>query len=180
MMERLITAPSALLARLLNKKSSEYNRAVASITVRALLKGYSIRNVVWLAKQIAHETAWGTSNSMEVDKNPWGMNCVSVRETTQTGCREAANGERLGQYSSIASSCADRLLWDSYWGYDADKRNPNYPQIVSERYHTSPSYAPKVSAVDIRPVRIAVFAAILTVPAELFILYKLFNFILSR
>jgi hypothetical protein len=166
---------AAWIATALNNKSLAFNKAVVSTTYRGLAKGYSFANIVWLGKQVAHETAWGTSMSMDVDNNAWGMNCVHTRETTQTSCREAQN-EVLGQYRSIDSSCADRFMWDAYWGFDADKRSPEYGQIVSSKYHTSDGYAPAVAAIDGSPVRTAVLAAILIVPVELFILFQIGKF----
>ena len=163
---------AARVASLLNKKALAFNLAVCSITYRALAKGYSFANIIWLGKQVAHETAWGTSNSIGVDNNAWGMNCVSSRETNQIGCREAQN-EVLGQYSSIDASCADRLMWDNYWGFDANKREPAYGQIISTKYHTSDGYAPAVDAIASNPVRIAVLTAILIVPVELFMVFQI-------
>lgn len=165
------------VASLLNRKTVAFNAAVASITYRALARGYSLANIQFLAKQIAHETGWGTSNSIDVDQNAWGMNCVSVRETTQIGCRQATQNEVLGQYDSVDSSCHDRLLWDDYWGYDAYKSNTQYPIEIAAKYHTSTGYASAVGAIDNGPIRIAVFTAILLVPVELFMLTKVFQFI---
>ena len=166
---------AARIAGLLNKQALAFNVAVCSITYRALAKGYSFSNIVWLGKQIAHETAWGTSNSMDVDNNAWGMNCVTTRETTQIGCREAQN-EVLGQYGSIDASCADRLMWDSYWGFDANKREPAYGQVISSKYHTSDGYAPAVDAIGSSPVRTAVITAIVLVPVELFMVFGIVKF----
>ena len=173
MMENVITVPTAHVARLLNKRSLAYNKAVAGITYRALAKGYSIPNIIWLAQQIALETNWGNSNSLDVDRNAWGMNCVSTRETTQIGCRETDSGEVLGQYTTVGDSSADRLLWDSYFGYDSYKRSNDYPEQVSSKYHTSPNYADTVSAVDSRSARIAVWISLLMVPTEAYILWKI-------
>lgn len=176
-MENVITAPAGIVASLLNNRSRVYNKAVAGITYRALAKGYSISNIIWLAQQIALETNWGDSNSMEIDLNAWGMNCVSTRETTQIGCREVLNGEVLGQYSSIGSSNTDRLLWDTYWGYDSLKRSNEYSEVVSSKYHASLDYADTVSSVDSRSARIAVWTAILMVPTEAYLLWKFFKFL---
>lgn len=175
-MENLIIAPAAIVSSLLNKRSRAYNRAVAGITYRALAKGYSIKNIIWLAQQIALETAWGESNSLEVDQNAWGMNCVSRRETNQIGCREVPGDESLGQYASVGASSTDRLTWDSYWGYDAYRRSDDYPQVVSQKYHASPEYADTVSAVDLRSARISVWTAIIAVPTEAYLLMRLFKF----
>lgn len=176
-MENVITAPAGIVSRLLNNKSFAYNKAVAGITYRALSKGYSIPNIIWLAKQIALETNWGLSNSFTMDNNAWGMNCVSSRETTQIGCREVTNSEVLGQYSSIGFSNTDRLLWDTYWGYDSHKRSISYPEVVSSTYHASPEYADTVSSVDSRSARIAVWTAILMVPTEAYLLWRFFKFL---
>lgn len=175
-MVNLIAAIAARVASLLNNKSLAYNKAVASITYRALAKGYSIANIKWLAKQIALETNWGTSNSIEVDLNAWGMNCVSSRETTQIGCREVNSYESLGQYSSIDASCADRLYWDSYWGYDTHKRSTQYPQMVGQKYHTSSNYVDSVSAFNSRPAGIAVWVSIIMIPTEAFLLWRFFKY----
>jgi hypothetical protein len=176
-MVNLIAAIAARVASLLNNKSLAYNKAVASITYRALAKGYSISNISWLAKQIALETNWGTSNSIEVDLNAWGMNCVSSRETNQIGCREVSNFESLGQYASLDASCADRLSWDMYWGYDSYKRSTLYPEMVSQKYHTSTDYVNTVSAVNSRSARVAVWVSVFMIPTEAFLLWRLFKYL---
>ena len=176
-MVNLIAAPSAAISSLLNGKTYAYNKAIAQLTALGLVKGYSIKNIVFLAQQIAQETAWATSYSFHNDFNAWGMNCVSSRDTTQVGCRETDSGEVLGMYDNVYRSTADRFLWDSYWGYDSLKRSPEYAEVISSKYHTSPDYASTVSNIDTRSVRIAVYAAIITTPVELFLLYKLFKYI---
>lgn len=176
-MVNLIAAPSAAISSLLNSKNYSFNQAVAQLTVCGLVKGYSIKNIIFLAQQIAQETAWATSYSYHNDFNAWGMNCVSSRETTQIGCRETDSGEVLGMYDNVYRSTVDRFLWDSYWGYDSLKRSTDYAETISKKYHTSVNYASAVSNIDTRSIRIAVYTAILTTPVELFLLYKLFKYI---
>lgn len=176
-MVNLIAAPSAAISSLLNRKSYSFNQAVAQLTVCGLSKGYSIKNIIFLAQQIAQETAWATSYSYHNDFNAWGMNCVSSRNTEQVGCRETDSGEVLGMYDSVYRSTIDRFLWDSYWGFDSLKRSPEYAEAISSKYHTSPNYASTVSSIDTGSIRVAVYTAILTTPVELFLLYKLFKYL---
>lgn len=170
---------AATIAGLLNKQSKAFNVAVCSITYRALAKGYSWSNIQFLGKQIAQETGWGRSNSINEDANAWGMNCVSVRENLQIGCRQTSNGEVLGQYDSIDASCADRLLWDDYWGIDAHKASAAYGAEVAAKYHTSSGYGDAVAAIDGGAIRTAMIVAVLVVPIEIFIAYKAFNLIVK-
>ena len=109
-MERL----TALISKPISWLLGEHHALVHGALCTAIFfgsKGYSWRNIRALVQQIAHETGWGTSNSVEVDNNLWGMNCVSIRETTQNGCRETNSGEVLGTYSSRWDSVRDRYMW---------------------------------------------------------------------
>jgi hypothetical protein len=105
------------------------------------------------------------------------MNCVSSRETNQIGCREVSNFESLGQYASLDASCADRLSWDMYWGYDSYKRSTLYPEMVSQKYHTSTDYVDTVSAVNSRSARVAVWVSVFMIPTEAFLLWRLFKYL---
>lgn len=175
-MNLLITA-AAHVAKLFNKRPVDFNRAVVSITYRGLLKGYSWRNIMFLGKQIAKETGYGDSRSIQEDKNAWGMNCVHVRETTQVSCRTTSSGEVLGQYRSIDSSCLDRLIWDNYWGFDSHKRDDSYPEQVGTKYHTNPGYIGSVESYPDSDVRAAMLTAVFMIPLELLLAMKAIEFL---
>lgn len=156
-------------------ESVQFCTSCLSTALVFLPRGYSVKNVVWLCKQIAHETAWGTSNSIKQDLNAWGMNCVSLRKNEQSGCRETESGEVLGVYSSLWNSCRDRYMWDDYWGIDDFKKSEDYPQKVSVRYHTSSSYAAAVSGVDTGRVQRVLLTWAAIVPLELLLVFKIFK-----
>ena len=149
-------------------ETPQFCGAVLDTYVYFLAKGYTMQNCMFLAKQIAHETGWGTSNSISLDNNPWGMNCVSTRETTQTGCRETPSGEVLGVYPNCWHSVRDRYLWDNYWGIDSHKASTRYPEAVGERYHTSSGYIPAVMAVDESRIRRVMTWSMVVTPVEAF------------
>ena len=168
-----ITAPAKLLS-LISKKPQIFTDAL-TIAI-GLIRGYSLANLKWMCKQSVLESAASTSNVFQVCNNAWGMNAVTVRKTTQEGIYEAPNGEKLGVYPTLFAGALDRFYWDDYWGYSAYKRNTDYAQIVSNRYHESTGYAPAVDAVDNSAFRTAFVAVIAALPVELIILKMIWNF----
>lgn len=66
------------------------------------------------------------------DNNPWGMACVSVRPTTQNGCRTSTSGETFGKYASVYDGVCDVFLWLEYNKIpDAVKKSDNASDIIS-------------------------------------------------
>lgn len=160
---RVISAP----VKWITGESQLYCDAVAAIILQGGLRGYSWGNLFWLSKQVAHETAWGTSNSMELDANAFGMNCVQIRETTQTGCRETSTGEVLGVYPSVWRSVRDRYLWDNYWDIADYRKSSQYPTEVGRYYHTSSGYINQVTAVDESRIKRVMWLTAVMLPVEL-------------
>lgn len=171
------------LTRLISKVASwvtgethDFCHAVLCTQLVFTFKGYSQSNVMWLCKQIAHETAWGTSLSMKIDRNAWGMNCVSIRENKQAGCRETNSGEVLGVYPGVWDSCLCRHLWDDYWGIADSKKLTEYSAQVSERYHSSANYRDAVSSVDSQRISRVYWVNAALVPLELFIASQILKY----
>lgn len=165
MMERLTALISKPVAWFTGEHPAFVHGALLT-AVYFLSKGYSVRNIRALVQQMAHETAWGTSYSVETDNNLWGMNCVSLRETSQNGCRETNSGEVLGTYSSLWHSVRDRYLWDDYWGYTDYRKSSNYMETISERYHASPNYSGAVLSVSETRVNRVLTGILFVVPLE--------------
>lgn len=175
MMARLITAPPAALARLLNGRPLRLNEAWVAITVQGILKGYSWAAVKWLCQQAALESGWGEAATIQADFNPWGMSRVTTRPTTQLAARESADGvNTIGLYSSVWSAAKDRLLWDEYFGTDTFKGSAEaYAEAVADSYHPSSDYSASVSSVDTTAIDRAMFATVIVLPLEVGALLKI-------
>jgi len=115
------------------------------------LKGYSNESITGLMKISAMELGLSTdgkpaanNTTYAEDNNPWGMSCVKVRPTTQTGCRELKDGNTSGVYPSVWAGVADIFKWLDYNKIGDDVKKSNNPDTIID-FCESSNWMPNMS-----------------------------------
>lgn len=181
-MANAITALPALLQKAAGgQRRFEWYALCASITLQAVVKGYSIPNIKWLCAQAALESNWGSSPLSMNSRNYFGMWKPNTREYFAQGVTSSHDGLQSVEYLVYKSpwQCAkDRLAWDAEFHESVlpFKASPAYGEAVGSRYHGSSNYSTAVHELEQthkRELGFAVWLSLLAVPVEFYIVTKI-------
>lgn len=110
-----------------------------------LALGFSVDSAKTLLRLAVLESGNFTSRIYREAGNPWGMNRVLQRPTTQRGYIPSGDGDK-GTYKSLWGAAKDMALYFDYFGYNKRAIPTQFFQV----YNPSPTYRQAVdqTAVD--------------------------------
>jgi len=163
-----------VLARILKVIQPNLNvdacEALLSIAYFSIIRGYSWKASLFVAKQMNLESAFASDPKVESYRNVFGMSRVNTRETTAVGYVELADGNTFSTYRSIFDSVKDRFMWDDFFKI----AQMNYAKDVSKIYHGSSTYEDSVHATSAEGLRVAFVLLYSLLPLSYIIIRKLF------
>lgn len=109
-----------------------------------LALGFSVSSAKTLVRLAVLESANFTSRIWREAVNPWGMNRVRQRPTTQYRAIPSGDGQK-GVYKSLWSAARDMSMYFEYFEYNKKTIPPQFFQV----YNPSPNYR---QAVENTPV----------------------------
>lgn len=126
----LLAYPCIFILAIFKPNDIKRHKVSAYVTILGLFNGWSIKRIAFTLNQIFLESAYCKSNLTESLNNCIGMRCVSIRETTQTGCYNTDNNGQFGTYANLFDCVQDFFLWSTYF----NANNQNYKELASQVY----------------------------------------------
>lgn len=153
----------------LNPELGKRAELVASVTINAVARGYSLANVFNLIRQSNNETGNGNDYKFTVHNNAWGM----MRPSWSTRAIGSIGTEGQAIYKNVNDGTLDRLDWDRRNGITG--REVEYLAMVQDKgYNPNPMYPVHVGNFD--PLRASVIRVLVALPlAFVVVLYSFKN-----
>lgn len=162
---QIVGYPIVTVLRLFKPKDMVRHKITVYTTLFGLLYGYNIKAINFILNQLNLESNFGKSNLAKTINNVTGMRCVSVRQTTQSGCFTTPNNGPFGMYPNILASVQDRFLWGQY--FQEDKKNQYQIELLASQTYCSAdeNYVQKINSLP--NLNWCIYLIILSIPVTL-------------